>query len=221
MNMTRRTCALIFLGLALLLSFLFRSFVLDNFVRPLALVLWVFWRVLLSVDQRLYWGVLIISALVYVFIRVGQELTSAEHPLPLDPNVTMDTVDYWQLSVRLAAEEIDKPDPFQRNLGSMLATMYALKQPDAPQWVVHDALRQRQIPLPEPIHAFLFPAEPVGGKRSFWQLLRAIWHTPKKWTRRWTGRDVAEYYQAIDQVLTLMESTMEINNDKYLDISKH
>jgi hypothetical protein len=41
---------------------------------------------------------------------------------------------------------------------------------------------------------------------------------PRKQIRRWTGREKAEYYQLLDQVLKFMESVMENEHaDKRFD----
>ena len=91
--------------------------------------------------------------------------------------------------------------------------MYTSRQPETPHWEVYEALRLRQIPLPENIYAFLFPDKPLGGRPSFRQVLHTIRSAPKKWARRWTDRDVAAYYRSIEEVVNFMESSMEITHD--------
>ncbi len=61
-----RRAALVFLllGSALLLGFFFRSFLLDNFIRPVALVFLLLLRTVQSVDQQVYWYLLIASAVL-------------------------------------------------------------------------------------------------------------------------------------------------------------
>lgn len=223
MKLPRRTSLIVLLlGFSLLLGVLFRSFILDNFVRPVALVFWLIWRILLSVNQQIYWGLLIASALVYTFFRLAQGLVDIKPTPPSDSNLTLYNVDYWRTSIQLTADKNEKVNILKQNLGEMLTAMYTSRQSEAPHWEVYEALRQRQIPLPDHIYAFLFPAKPLGGRRSFQQVLQTIWQALRKWARRWKGRDVAEYYQSIEEVLTFMESSMEIkHDDKHFDTYNH
>ena len=222
MKITKRTSlVIILLGLVLLLGILFRSFILDNFVRPVALVFWLFWRIVLSVDQKIYWYLLILSALVYALFQLAEELAGIKLTPPPNSFLILDNINYWRTFIQLTGDEIKKPNILKRSLIEMLVTMYTSRQPEARQWEVEEALLQRQIPLPEHVYAFLFKAEPSGGRRSFQQILQTIWSTPGKWVRRWTGRDAAKYYQAIEEVLTFMESSMEIKHDDNFNAHNH
>ena len=74
------------------------------------------------------------------------------------------------------------------------------------------------MPLPEPVYTFLFPAQSSGAKRSIKRMLRSLRDIPRRQIRRWSGREKAEYYQVLDQVLQFMESVMENEHeDKHLD----
>jgi hypothetical protein len=216
---------MLLVGLVLLLGFLFPSFVMDNFVTPVALVLWLFWRIVRSVDQTIYWGWLIFSALVYAIIRFVRRIQAPaafEQTRPSDLGVTLERVIYWRRSIHLTRDEIEKFNFVKRNLGKMLVTMYASKQPEVVPFEIHAALEQREIPLPEHIYAFLFPAEPSGARRSFRQILLTLKQIPRKRVRHWTGRDVAEYYQSIEEVITFMESALETKHgDEHFDTHHH
>jgi hypothetical protein len=214
MKVSRRTSlTIILIVLLVCLGVLFRAFLFTNVVRPLALVLWLFWQILLSFDQRVTWGLLLFAAVVYVFIRVVQRLTAGEEPPPPASNVTLEKIHYWRLSMRLTAENVGKANLLKNNLKRMLASLFTSKQTEAPYWEIEDALRYRRIPLPEPVHAFLFPEPPREGRRSLWEILESIRKVLVKWARRRSGRATAEYYESIEEVLTFMESAMEIKND--------
>ncbi len=58
------------LGLCLFLGILFNSFVFDSVIRPIAVLLWVIWQIVQSVDQGIYWGALIFAALAYAARRL-------------------------------------------------------------------------------------------------------------------------------------------------------
>jgi hypothetical protein len=214
MRITRRTqLILLLLGLVLLLGFLFRVFILENFVKPVALVFWLIWRVLLSIDQGVYWSLLILLAVFYAFIHFARGWVSTKPTPPLDSNLTLETVDYWRMFIRLSVREKARVSVLKQNLEEMLVTMYTSRQPETPHWEVSEALRQRQIPLPESIYAFLFPRKPLSSRRSLRQVLHAIREAFREWARRRTGQDVAEYYRSIEEVLNFMETSMEISHD--------
>jgi hypothetical protein len=223
MKITRRiSLMIILLGLSLLLGILFHSFVLDNIIKPVALVLWVFRRVLLSVDQKLYWGLLIFSTLAVVFFRLTRLTLSEEPPPPAGSNATLRAINSWRTLIWLTGNEIEKFNILRQDLGWTLASLYASYQPGKAQWEIYEAIKQHQIPLPLSIYDFLFPGEPSGGKRSFRQILHIIQRTPEKWARRWTGRDLAEYYRSIESIITFMESLKETkHDDRHFDTSNH
>ena len=213
---------IILLGLSLLLGILFHAFILDNIIRPVALVAWVFRRILLSVNQNLYWGLLIFSALMVVFFRLTRLSPDEEPPLLLRSNVTLEEINTWRTSIWLTGNEIEKFNFLKQNLGWTLVSLYVSHYPGKAPWQIFEAIKQKQIPLPIHIYDFLFPGEPSGGKRSFRQFLQVILRTPGKWARRWTGRDLAEYYRSIEAVLTFMESLKETkHDDRHFDTSIH
>ena len=213
------------LGLILLVGLLFPSFIQDNFVTPIALVLWLFWRIFQSIDQEIYWVLLILSALAYFFARLyrqTQKPVTFEQTPPPNANATLDELNYWRLAIRIACDETGKHNnTLEHNLGKVLAALYASKQPHVAQFEIYDALKLRQMPLPEDIYAFLFGTE-ASGRRSVKQILHNLWNLPRKRIRRWTGREAAEYYQSLEQALKFMESVLENNHDdKPFDIHQH
>ncbi len=221
----RMSLMMLFLGLFALLVIVFPTFILDNFVTPIALVLWLFWRILLSADQNIYWGLLILWAGIYAFARLSrlaQESIAGEQTSPPDTNAALEHVNYWRMSIHLTRDEIEKFNSLKRNLNKILITLYASRQPDIAPFEIHAALKQRRIPLPEPVYAFLFPAEPSGARRSFRQILHTLKQIPGRRVRRWTGQDVAEYYQSIEDVIRFMESALETQHgDEHFDTEHH
>ena len=223
MKISRRTVSIIafILGLFLLVGFSFPSFVQDNFITPIALVLWLCWRILRSVDQQVYWIALIFSVAMYALIRLYRwalGVDTLEQTQSLAPNAALEHIRNWRASIRLTDFKIDRSNTLAHNLATMLAAVYASKQLHVTQYEIYSALEQREMPLPEPIYTFLFPAQSSGAKRSIKQMLRSLRDIPRRQIRRWTGREKAEYYQLLDQVLQFMESVMENeHDDKHLD----
>lgn len=219
---SRISLVILLLGLVLILGILFRAFIQDNFVTPIALVVWAVWRLLLTIDQSLYWGALFLAAGTYAFTRLVfllRNTLAAEPASPPDTNTALAQVNYWRTLVYLTRDESEKFNSLRRDLGRLLVDLYASKQLDATHFEVYEAMQQRQIPLPEDIYAFLFPAESGNDKHSFKRILFNLQQIPRRRIRRWTGRDVADYYQSIESVIRFMESTLETQHgDERLDI---
>ena len=204
------------LGLFLLVGFSFPSFIQDNFITPIAFVLLLCWRILRSVDEQVYWIALIFAVVIYCLIRLyrwAQVEDTLEQTQSPDSNAALKQISYWRTSIRLSGFKIDPSNWLERNLAKMLAALYASKQLHVTPYEVYSALERRQMPLPEPVYTFLFPAQSSGAKRSIKQILRNLRDIPRKQIRRWTGREKAEYYQLLDQTLKFMESVMENEHD--------
>ena len=210
MRISRRTSlVLLLLGLFLFAGILFRAAILDNFVTPVALVVWLFRRIVLSVDQRIYWIGLIFSAALIGILRLVGRPAPLEREAAPRSNATLETVSYWRTSILITRDEIDEYNLLRRELGKLLTAVVASRRPDIPQWEILTQLRSGQIPLPEDLRAFLFPEEDSGAGRSFRQRLQTLLQAPRKWARRWRGSDRAGYYQSIEDVIRLMESELE------------
>ena len=218
MKISRRTVLIIafILGLFLLVGFSFPSFVQDNFITPIALVLLLCWRIVQSIDQQVYWIALIFSVVIYALVRLYRSIQGSdtfEQTQSLNLNAALEQIRYWRTSIRLTDFKIDRSNILEHNLAKMLAAVYASKQLHVTQYEIYSALEQREMPLPDPVYTFLFPAQSSGAKRSIKQILRSLRDIPRKRIHRWTGREKAEYYQLLDQVLKFMESVMENEHD--------
>jgi hypothetical protein len=217
-KISRRTVLIIavILGLFLLVGFSFPSFIQDNLITPIALVLWLCWRIVQSVDQQVYWIALIFVVVIYSLIRLYRWILGTdtfEQTQSPDSNAALERINYWRTSMLLTGFKIDSSNRLRNNLANMLAALYASKQLHVAPHEVYSALEQRQMPLPEPVYTFLFPAQSSGAKRSIKQILRHLRDIPRRQIRRWTGREKAEYYQLLDQALNFMESVMENEHD--------
>ena len=223
MKPSRRTAwLLLLLGVGLFVGILFRAFILVNFVIPVAMLLWLFWRVVQSVPQATYWGALILLAVGLAVYRLVKIVRVSETASPPTPGNILRDIGHWRLSIQLSSDQDPAAISVKSNLVRMLVALYAAEQPEAAPHSIYDALRLRQKPLPDPLYAFLFPDEALGTKRPWRQRLKSLAGEPKKWIRRWTGHEQAEYHHAIKEALTFMEALMEIKHgDEYFDPPNH
>jgi hypothetical protein len=203
------------LGLILSLGILFQPFVVANIVTPFALFIWLLLRLfVLSIHQKILWGLLVFSACIFLLRSILRERKSLPQYEYAEPNATLKKVDIWRNFITYSPQEDDESDPTRRELKRLLVSLYSSKQQSFTNFKIYESLQQREIPLPEQVYAFLFSGDPAGGsRRSLMKVLRALWTAPKKWIRRWTGREAAEYYRSIDEVLTFMENSLEMKHD--------
>ncbi|HVN52865.1 MAG TPA: hypothetical protein VMT46_00950 [Anaerolineaceae bacterium] len=205
----RLTLTGILLGTIVLLGILFRDFLFENVVRPMALVLWLFWRVLLSVDQKYYWIILIFTALFYAFYLLVQRSIEYEEPQSSPPGAGLEMVSHWRNMILLTGDEMEKPNPLRRELALTLTTLYASRQPGIPPYQILTDLQERCIPLPDPVYTFLFPPDDSKGPNPFLLFFENLVQAPHRWIRRRRRIDVAEYHRSIDAVLAFIETEME------------
>jgi hypothetical protein len=207
-----------FLLLVIILLFVgvfFWPFILNEIIRPAALVVWLFLRIfVLSIGQSLYWIAIIFAVLVFL----ARFLSRSHSPLPpdesLDPNKTIESIRYWRIRFSLTTNSPRDQINIKRELAHLLASLYESKQRTSINFEIYDALQRGQIPLPDHLHTFLFPEEPQESGRSIKKLLESIRQLPRKWIRRWTGQETAEQYRMIEEVLGFMETSLEIKNDE-------
>jgi hypothetical protein len=208
-----------FLLVILFLGLFFWPFILNEIIVPVSRVVWVLLRIfVLSVDQGLYWTAIVLIAAAFLYLRLlppSQSTTRTEDPQQL--NGTMRTLDYWRSLLNLIDQRVQDDEMLKKELARLLISLYATKQHTLAGFQLYDALQRGEIPLPEQVHAFVFPEEPQPVKRSFAanirRLIRSIRNTPRRWIRRWTGQDTAERYRKIDKVLCFLETSLEMKND--------
>ncbi len=218
----RAAWLLLLLGGGLFLILLFRAFIVTNVVVPIAMLLMLCWRLLLSIHQSVYWGLVIGLAAVLAFYRLIQVAGQEEEPSTPILDSVLKSVDYWRLWFQLAGNGGPTAARLKQELRHKLVAMYAVKQPEAATFVIHEALRARELPIPDPVYNLLFSDEQQEIDLSWRQRLQQLADKPGKWLRHWTGREKAEYYQAVEETLSFMESLMEIKHgDDYFDTSDH
>ena len=216
MNISSRRLVISLLIGAILLfvGLLFWPFIRINIVEPTALALWLLLRILvLSIDQKYFWYAAIILAVIFLFRLLRQEPASIQEEPHPDTNATIQNIGYWRVLFTYNDQDVRDEKILKGKLIGLLTSLYASKQSTSSDYRVYDALQQGRIPLPENIRTFLFPSEPQESGGPIERLLQSIQRTSRKWIRQWTGREKSEYYRMIDEVLDLVETSLEIKND--------
>jgi hypothetical protein len=205
-------------GVILVLGVVFRAFVLANFILPVALVLLIAWRVVISVHQAIYWGGVILALTALIGYHLIQTFLVAEAAPPLPPESMLKSLSYWRAGIQASSDLERSASTLKRELAQMLVAIQSAKAPEAKPFSLYEALERGEIALPDRIYAFLFPGQAQPADRTWQGRLQHWAQAPSRWARHWTGRDQAEYYQAIEETITYMETLMEIKHgDDYFD----
>jgi hypothetical protein len=216
MNKSRRLIVflIIFTGV-LILGLAFWQYVLDQILTPIALTAWLFLRIfVLSIDQKVYWIVLILGSVIVLFRHLIQYSMSSETETLPEADLALKDIEFWRTFFTLYTHDKKEQFMVKRELVRLLVSMYASKQGVAANFLVMDALKKGEIPLPEAIYSFLFVEDQIQKDRhSLKQILRTLWLAPRHWLDERSGRNIEEYYRMVTEVLDFMESSLEIKND--------
>lgn len=200
----RRLLFLLFAGIILFICILFGPFILENILMPLSLVLWIFLRVfILSIDQKVIWGMMIFSVLIFFILRFDRSASPVEQSELLDQNSSIKDLEFWRFYLSASPHKREELKDLKRKLAWKLVSIYASRKRIPANYEVFDAFKLCEIPLPEKVYSFLFADE---KKKS--------WRDHRKWLRRISGRENIEYYQNLKYYLIFLENFMEIKNEQ-------
>jgi hypothetical protein len=199
---------------ALFIGMLFWPFILNSFIEPTALVVWLLLRILiLSVDQEYFWSIMILVAVIFLFRFPPRQ---QPNPQPVDfpeTNAAIKRIGYWHTLFTYNGRNVQEDKTLRRELIYLLTSYYASKQRIANNFGIYEALQQGEIPLPENIHTYLFPQEAPESGGLIKKFLQSFRTTPRKWIYQWSGQAKAEQERMIDEVLNFLETSLEIKND--------
>ena len=216
MNISKRVViSILITAIVLFAGMLFWPFILSNIIKPIALVVWVLLRILvLSIDQKYFWGAIIFVVVIFLFRLLPQEQAAIQSNSYPETNATIRTIGYWRILFTFNDQDVRDEKTIKRELLYLLTSLYASKQRTSTNFGEYDALQRGEIPLPEGIYTFLFSEEPQESGNPIKKLLQSIRKTPRKWIRKLTGQEKDDHYRIIDEVLSFMETTLEIKNEK-------
>lgn len=198
----------------LFLGLVFWPFVYNNILQPFALVIWFLLRIfILSIGQQYYWVLLIFLVLAFVF-RLLPHIHLETQPENVEIiSETLNSIHTWR-RMYIPGDDPESDDrAIRREFARMLTTLHATKLHTQPDFKFYDAIRRGDIPVPDVIHRLAFFEDPPPQKPSVRRFFQSIQHSLRKWLRRWTGQEKAEHYRMIDEMLSYLESSLEMNND--------
>jgi hypothetical protein len=215
-NISRRPVIILFILLVILLvGMIFWPFIKNDIIVPSSIVVWLLLRVfILSIDQKYIWGAicLIVSIILY------RHLLPPYKPIVdtgdfQNSNAAIRNIEYWHSLFELVDQNNRNDKTIRLGLAGLLLTLFASKQRKSADFHLYDSIKRGEIPIPERIHTFLFREEILEKPHSIKEFVLIKRNTVQKWIRHLTGQEVAEQYKMIDEVLSFVESSLEMDNN--------
>jgi len=197
-------------GLLFLAGILLRDFLLANFVKPIALMLWTCNRLIASIDQTAYWAGLILVLILISLLRLSRQQVIQEVDHTGRENATLDSIRYWRALILLTSNESDRLNFLKNPLQTLLKDIYALRPHSQVSGKTDEDFEQGAMMLPDSIREFLKIDPPSNVHPNLMQRPR---QAPIGFVRHWVKQDQTEYYQSIAEVISFMEKQLE-NEDE-------
>jgi len=188
------------LGLGLLITAIWlRGWLLIYLVQPFGLFLWAAYRLLLLVDQRIYWVVLLILAVIVLLRNLPGSVTSSKKYEVSRIIAEVKGVPYWQqVFAHNGSHKTTVRFDMQELLIAAIASQEHVDKPTAQHW-----LEQRSFVLPPSIYQFIYPSQPGSAY--------TVWHRINQFVKR--KARFAEINQAVEETLHWLETYLEIPHD--------
>lgn len=189
----------------------FRSFLMIYIIKPIALLCWAIWRIISSVNQNVYWIILIALCIIFMIRMIPFEdgrPSRASYTYSYKPPTR---VDYWRTLIKDSALGKNENEKLRKYLKELLITV--ISQTDGVSAIeVEKNLENRMIFLSPSLHEYLFSSN-MKGKFFQGNTLNTIYFLPR-WFRRWGRKYIHQNNLMIDEVLEYTETELEINDEK-------
>ena len=190
----------------------FRSFLLTNIVEPVALLFWALWRIITSVDQHIYWSVLIVFCSILALRLIPSGNDSSSGSAYNDREKSLIRVEHWQTLMRNAVLGNDESRRLRDSLKDLLRSI-AAQDERSESIELEDVLTKGEIPLSLAVQQYLFPPADTGGKFFINQKINPMLRSPR-WLRKWIGKFIYQDNTLIDEIIRWMETELEINDEE-------
>jgi hypothetical protein len=187
------------------------SFVMTNVIEPIALVFWALWRIIASVDQIIYWILLIAVCFLLVLRLIPNRdgvTVKAAYNYKFRPG---NRIDYWKSLIRDSARERESAETLHANLKSLLTSVFRNVQDSRPI-NVEELAATRKVPLSLETQRFLFSPGKLDKKVTLSATLSALL-LRSRWLPGKAGEIDHQHARSIDEIIRWIETEMEISND--------
>lgn len=189
----------------------FRSFLMTFIIEPIALLLWAAWRLVIGVDQQIYWVLLIFLCSIYVISLVPARTDYSPRGLNINPEKVLNRRDYWQTLINDASFGKNEKECLQQNLTKLLIAVISLGE----QYTFEDLEKIKttgQETLPPEVRKFL-NQRPINQNNASLRKQPESKSFFTRWFRRWVRKFIQQDTTEIDEILQWMETELEIRHD--------
>lgn len=203
------------IGLAFLLAagLIFRHFLFENVIMPIALILWAVLRVFMSVDQEVYWVALVFIAFVFGLRLLPVKVSELSHPAGREARQPAKRLEYWQSLIDKAKESSENQQALTKNLQDLLILVMAIEDQADPN-TVREALQHRHLDVPQEIIAYLTTTKSGG---TYLNKARRNWNGRLLPRGELSSNSSSGKQAGIEALLDFLESYAEIGYDEKYD----
>ena len=187
------------------------SFVMTNVIEPIALVFWALWRIIASVDQIVYWIILIAVCFLLVLRLIPNRdgvTAKAAYNYTYRPG---NRIEYWKSLLRDSARERESAEILPASLKSLLTSVFRNLNDSRPI-NVEELAATRKVPLSLETQCFLFSHGKPDKKVTLSAMLSTLL-LRSRWLPGKAGEINHQDARSIDEIIRWMETEMEISND--------
>lgn len=187
----------------------FRSFLMDYIIQPISLLSWLIWRFIASVNQSVYWIVLIVIC-IFLVVRLATSGRKDSPSLAYGPTYKPpNRVEHWQTLIDEAVLGRAEREHLRDNLQMLLMTVTQDEFPDTTN--SEDIFERGVASLPPAARHYLFPSDSKYGMFFQNEQRNSIAFVPR-WLRRWGRKYMNQKHTMIDEIASWMEAELEIHD---------
>jgi hypothetical protein len=185
---------------------------MDYVIEPIALLFWAIWRIISSVDQIIYWIVLIVFCAFLIIRLIPSEKDNSSNLAYSQMYKPPNRVEYWQTLIDESMLGKNKSEYLRNRMKELVITI--LSQVEQPAATEADEIFATGIPSLSPAaRQYLFPPDAKDGKSGKKNQKNNVVFVPK-WLRKWQRKFTHQNNVVLDEILNWIETELELKDEK-------
>lgn len=201
---------LIFILLVFSIVF-FRSFLMVYIIKPIALLCWAIWRIIASVNQNIYWVILIALCIIFIVRMIPFEDGKPSKPSYVYSYKPPTRAEYWRNLIIDSVLGKNENEKLRKNMKELLIKV--ISQIEGINAMKAEKLVEKRIIHLSPSAYKYFFLSNKKGLRFQENKLNNIYLLPR-WLRKFGRKFIHQNNSMIDEILDYMETELEINDGK-------
>lgn len=210
-NLKKYFLPFLVLGSFFSLAVVFRSFLMTNIIEPIALFLWTLWRIVASVNQNVYW-IILIALCILVMIRLVPRVTNNPPSTAYTYKYSWpNPVEHWRTLIQEASLGRSEFEHLRDGLKQLIESVVAQVERSDPKGSDEIPVMGK-VSMSPAAYRFLFSSKEQAGMFSGSRWFDIIYLAPR-WFRMSAGKFIRQDMTSIDEILERMETEMDISHD--------